>query len=1153
MKKYDKMNDEQQRRYITSNLKESMFVEAGAGAGKTSLIVKRIIMQLKDGIPPNRIAAITFTNAASEELRNRILTELKTQSEQGEDKNLNSALKDIESMKISTIHSFCADILRESCLQAQLPIGFKILNPKEAQKRKDELFEMWFNTLKESDINEIYKLSDNKKKTACKQCVKENFQKLLSVPAFYKIYGSKEEDFADTEETIHRILKEAEEKIQELFQKKEAWLKKAKELVGSDDPIRKEEDGNLNERWKNLNRTHEKYLNLPKNKALCFEDTSMLFAMLKKANPTDKEPYFKNLVRDFSVKENQKTMKGHLITVKAEFESIKEALKDIIQEQEEYKNYFKARIALKYALMAMEFFQKNVKNDEIDNDQLLEKTYNLLDMNVPTIYHNHNKYDCIYVDEFQDTDPLQESILRNIATNRMEKNLNKGKLFVVGDPKQAIYRFRGADPTIYFDVKEKFENSKYADVFQLSLNFRSNSKITDYINADFEHSDLLGKSQSYVKMTSPPSCEIKEKLNDRELAGQYQIRFFKKGINNEEKLDLEDSLAHTIQYLVENKFKIRNRNSEKGKFREVKYSDFMILFEKHRGMAKYIKGFERIGVKTQVFGEISLSEEPSLKNFLKYYKFLSNPYSHRYRMGIVELLKHKLRLKFFDLKEEELLTKVQEIMDEMLEDVKSMNSYAKACYLLDQFDLMFNEEESNSHATISVQTKLQQMIETIFSQSEMNEVKLIQEIEDYIAHHLDREILLENHEDVVKIINYHKAKGLEANIVILMPKGASRQMGADYRKDQCFYPNIQLLGYSKYFIANKKIEDEAISQNNYEKMRLEYVAKTRAKEALIMLCDNINPLTADFIPSEGGEKNDIDIDAGDFYFHFAEDFDQTEFKRPERHFDESYAPIYEKFNPSQFEKNSSTRSHHLELAKNGGTLYQMTKDKDRPSGNILGTALHRAMELFVSKMLICKSENQSMKKFMRHVYTCALQAVNESKEEIEKGLNWEQSEVLSQQYIDFIKKVILTTKDYLNETIFKAEGIVSVLTELPFSYYEDEISDKLEEIEKSIFKPAEDFNITKKKSVWVNGTADLLILKEDEAIIIDYKSDLADYIENREDFEKSLEEKYRGQLLLYRYSIHKLYEIPMENIHLHILYFKDYGEGLKAFCKMIDR
>ena len=141
-------------------------------------------------------------------------------------------------------------------------------------------------------------------------------------------------------------------------------------------------------------------------------------------------------------------------------------------------------------------------------------------------------------------------------------------------------------------------------------------------------------------------------------------------------------------------------------------------------------------------------------------------------------------------------------------------------------------------------------------------------------------------------------------------------------------------------------------------------------------------------------------------------------------------------------------------------------------------------------------------------------------------------------------------ESYIKEKYGKdiSDKNVKIFTELPFSYYEADKSDELKEIEKIRLKEDE---IAVDGAAWINGTADLIFVYGDRAIVFDYKSDLADYITEKEDFEKTLEERYTGQLALYRYSVNKLYAIDKDRVELKLLYFKDYGDGLKVCEKKI--
>ena len=146
----ENMTEDEKREWIISRIDRNMFVEAGAGAGKTTIIVSRIVRQLMSGIRPEEIAVITFTNAATRELRSRIFakTEAEAHSPSSqispeERENLEQALRRLDRMQISTIHSFCYRILSEKMFEAGLPCGFELLEEDDIRSRRDRLFALW--------------------------------------------------------------------------------------------------------------------------------------------------------------------------------------------------------------------------------------------------------------------------------------------------------------------------------------------------------------------------------------------------------------------------------------------------------------------------------------------------------------------------------------------------------------------------------------------------------------------------------------------------------------------------------------------------------------------------------------------------------------------------------------------------------------------------------------------------------------------------------------------------------------------------------------------------------------------------------------------------------------------------------------------------
>ena len=158
------MTEQQKRDNIVYGITDNVFVEAGAGAGKTTLITKRIVNQLRSGIRPEHLVVITFTNAAAGELYGRIAgalnDELKKQGVSIEQKErLQYALEHMDRMTISTIHSFCYKLLKERCFDAMLPMEVELLEPLDATEYQLQSFKAWLRGLSRPELLELQEAS----------------------------------------------------------------------------------------------------------------------------------------------------------------------------------------------------------------------------------------------------------------------------------------------------------------------------------------------------------------------------------------------------------------------------------------------------------------------------------------------------------------------------------------------------------------------------------------------------------------------------------------------------------------------------------------------------------------------------------------------------------------------------------------------------------------------------------------------------------------------------------------------------------------------------------------------------------------------------------------------------------------------------------
>ena len=155
------LNSKEIRELIQNDIESSIFIDAGAGAGKTTSIVGRVLNQIKNGIEPKRIVIITFTNKATEEILSRINDRVYKAAR--EEKNLKAkelltnAFNNLGSMTISTIHSFCYTLLSERSLNINLPIGVELMEDDELFEQQDKLFNKWMKSLKKEDYDILAK------------------------------------------------------------------------------------------------------------------------------------------------------------------------------------------------------------------------------------------------------------------------------------------------------------------------------------------------------------------------------------------------------------------------------------------------------------------------------------------------------------------------------------------------------------------------------------------------------------------------------------------------------------------------------------------------------------------------------------------------------------------------------------------------------------------------------------------------------------------------------------------------------------------------------------------------------------------------------------------------------------------------------------
>ena len=457
------MVDQDARNQIRSDLDCNMVVEAAAGTGKTSELVQRIIAVLAAGrASVDQIVAVTFTEKAAGELKLRLRAELeKARSQSKAPKRrpyLEDALAHLEEARVSTIHAFCADLLRERPVEARIDPQFEVMTDVQSQNLYRQAFNLWFQ------------------------------RKLEDLP-----------------EGIRRFLRRrSREPVTE------ALLKAGWELANWRDfptPWRREVFGRDQEIDRLVDNLHT-FADLTRNPgnpsnmlfldtapARSFSDEIKTVSAIREKDYDALEAMFVSLGKDREYDQFRKPHKGYAQYKKnVRGEDVFTAHTTLLALIQTFVQNANADLApllqTELTESVSEYQALKQRSGQLDFLDLLIRMRDLLVSSAEARSDFQNRYTHIFVDEFQDTDPLQAEILILLSTDGAEvcdwRKLRPipGKLFIVGDPKQAIYRFRRADVGTYEEVK-KLLLRQGARFLELTTSFRSLPSIQCVVNESF--------------------------------------------------------------------------------------------------------------------------------------------------------------------------------------------------------------------------------------------------------------------------------------------------------------------------------------------------------------------------------------------------------------------------------------------------------------------------------------------------------------------------------------------------------------------------------------------------------------------------------------------------------------------------------------------
>ncbi|MFL5506049.1 MAG: UvrD-helicase domain-containing protein, partial [Gemmatimonadales bacterium] len=569
--------DQPARKLIADDLDTNLLVEAGAGSGKTTALIGRLLSLVQRGTPVERIAAVTFTRKAANELREKFqqaleqaLAAARTSKNAPLVSVLDRALQDVEQAFIGTIHSFCARLLREHTLEAGLDPAFRELDETEAPVQLAAFWERWLVRQRADNATELARLS----------AIGVDPRSLAD--AFADVVQYPDVTFPAAAVDAPTI---AAARIQ-----LDAFLSMANAAMPDDEP---------DAGWDSLQTTVRR---LGLFKRLHDWNTVRGFCDSIVALTASKFDLTQNRWSD--TKEGKKA-------AKALSEAGVSLYQDVLApvQRQWWEHRYPAVMA--FLLQAAKAYEtERFATGRLTFEDLLLGAARLLRTHAGARRALGERYRHLLVDEFQDTDPIQAEVCLLLASDPADGvdwravTPRPGALFVVGDPKQSIYRFRRADIQTYEQVKQRFAG--FGAVLRLTQNFRSVAPIGELVTTYFDG--------PFKPDSSAEQAAFAPLITVHEAAGHDGVRWC--GVTPDQNYPNRIIAADAKQVAawIATRIAAENRNAE----------DFLVLTRGRKALEHYARAIAEQGVPVTTSGA-TLPQEHELQELVVVLRALADP------------------------------------------------------------------------------------------------------------------------------------------------------------------------------------------------------------------------------------------------------------------------------------------------------------------------------------------------------------------------------------------------------------------------------------------------------------------------------------------------------------------------------------------------
>ena len=889
----------------------NLLVAAAAGSGKTAVLVERIIQMItsrENPIDIDKLLVVTFTNAAASEMRERIGDAIgKALDENPENKHLQNQLVLLNKSSITTIHSFCLDVIKSNFHRINLDPNFRIGDQTECailkQEAIEEVFEDLYEERDEGFLNLVESYAERGGDKEVQDIILGIYSFAMASPEPKKWLIDSAERFNIDENfdfsqsiwaraildtvkieinglclNMERALKEVEsiEELETFAEKLSVEYKKIADISQAcnkswDEAYKKMASMSFENYVKGVKRISKdapSYIKESKEKAKTIRDKtkksleSIVSATFNKDNDSIREEikYLYNIVKPIS--------------------SV------VLRFEEEYSNKKREKGIIDFN--DIEHFALNILTD-------VDEKGNIVPSDIAVGYRN--KFYEIFIDEYQDSNLVQEVLLKAVA------NTETPNRFMVGDVKQSIYRFRQAKPELFLQKYNNYNDKKGSSHRKIMLykNFRSREEVVDAVNYIFEN--IMNENIGEIEYTEKERLNLGANFNvdtDEKsiIGGATEIHLIQKDnkldddiindkddrINNKENEIEEEEKLDNIQLearMVGNIIKDLMKVNEDGKiqkvydkgidgYRPVEFRDIVILLRATSAWAPVFAD-ELMNMDIPTYADVGVGyfDTIEIKTILSLLQIIDNPMQD---IPLISVLKSPI----FGFTPEDLIDiRVQskdKIFYEVLKSTAEYDGFTdsqnenesefipseecinkskdfliklkefkeKSMYMSTDEFIWYLYTRTGYYAYVGALFERAKQFEETSLKGIFNFVNFIEKLKKSSSDMGSAKTLGEN-ANVVRIMSIHKSKGLEFPVVICSAMGKNFNT-QDFKKSILYHHNLgygpQFVDYERRIsfpsIAKEALKSKINIENLSEEMRVLYVAFTRAKEKLII-------------------------------------------------------------------------------------------------------------------------------------------------------------------------------------------------------------------------------------------------------------------------------------------------------------------------------